>query len=39
MTTHAGLELRGAVSPSYDEVLSPDALEFGCCRIELGRRK
>ncbi|MFL5828922.1 MAG: malate synthase A [Solirubrobacteraceae bacterium] len=28
MTTHAGLELRGAVSPSYDEVLSPDALEF-----------
>jgi malate synthase len=28
MATHTGLELRGAVSPSFDEVLSPDALEF-----------
>ena len=28
MTTHAGLELRGAVEAGFDEVLTPDALEF-----------
>jgi malate synthase len=28
MTTHAGLELRGAVETGFDEVLTPDALEF-----------
>jgi malate synthase len=28
MTTHAGLELRGAIDPGFDEVLTPDALEF-----------
>jgi malate synthase len=28
MTTHAGLELRGAIDPGFEEVLTPDALEF-----------
>ncbi len=28
MTTHARLELRGAIEPGFDEVLTPDALEF-----------
>jgi malate synthase len=28
MTTHANLELRGAIEPGFDEVLTPDALEF-----------
>ena len=28
MTTHAGLELTGASEPGFDEVLTPDALEF-----------
>jgi malate synthase len=28
MTTHAGIELRGPMEPGYDEVLTPDALEF-----------
>ncbi len=28
MTTHAGIELRGAMEPGFDEVLTPDALEF-----------
>jgi malate synthase len=28
MTTHAGLELRGAVDVGFEEVLTPDALEF-----------
>jgi malate synthase len=28
MTTHAWLELRGAVEAGFDEVLTPDALEF-----------
>jgi malate synthase len=28
MTTHAGLELRGAIDPGFDEVLTPDALKF-----------
>ena len=28
MTTHAKLELQGATEPAFDEVLTPDALEF-----------
>jgi malate synthase len=28
MTTHTGLELKGAVDTGYEEVLTPDALEF-----------
>jgi malate synthase len=28
MTTHANLELRGAIEPGFEEVLTPDALEF-----------
>ncbi len=28
MTTHARLELHGAMEPGFDEVLTPDALEF-----------
>jgi len=28
MTTHAKLELHGAIEPGFDEVLTPDALEF-----------
>jgi len=28
MTTHAGIELRGAMELGFDEVLTPDALEF-----------
>ena len=28
MTTHARLELQGAIEPGFDEVLTPDALEF-----------
>src|SRR5437763_490761 len=28
MTTHAKLELHGAMEPGFDEVLTPDALEF-----------
>ncbi|MBV8955982.1 MAG: malate synthase A [Solirubrobacterales bacterium] len=28
MTTQAGLELRGAIDSGYEEVLTPDALEF-----------
>ena len=28
MTTHAHLELRGAIEPGFDEILTPDALEF-----------
>jgi malate synthase len=28
MTTHAGLELKGAIEAGFDEVLTPDALEF-----------
>jgi malate synthase len=28
MTTQAGLELRGAINSGYEEVLTPDALEF-----------
>jgi malate synthase len=51
MTTHANLELRGAIEPGFDEVLTPDALEFvadlqsefGALRRELlearGRRR
>ena len=28
MTTHPRLELGGAIEPGFDEVLTPDALEF-----------
>ena len=28
MATHASLELHGAIEPGFDEVLTPDALEF-----------
>ncbi|HUO69370.1 MAG TPA: malate synthase A [Solirubrobacteraceae bacterium] len=28
MTTHAGLELKGSIDPGFEEVLTPDALEF-----------
>ena len=28
MTTHAHLELRGAIEPGFEEILTPDALEF-----------
>jgi malate synthase len=28
MATHAGLELRGAIESGFDEVLTPDALDF-----------
>jgi malate synthase len=28
MTTHANLELRGTIEPGFEEVLTPDALEF-----------
>ena len=28
MATHAGLELRGAIDTGFEEVLTPDALEF-----------
>jgi malate synthase len=43
MTTHASLELKGAIEPGFEEVLTPDALEFvaelqrefGARRLEL----
>ena len=28
MSTHAQLELRGAIEPGFDEIITPDALEF-----------
>ena len=38
MTTHANLELRGAIEPGFDEVLTPDALEFvAALQHEFGR--
>ncbi len=40
MTTHAKLELRGAMEPGFDEVLTPDALEFVSeLQLRFGRRR
>jgi len=40
MTRHINLELRGALEPGFDEVLTPDALEFvGELQREFGARR
>jgi malate synthase len=40
MTAHSNLELRGAMDPGFEEVLTPDALEFvAALQIEFGSRR
>ena len=40
MSAHAGLELPGGIEPGFDEVLTPDALEFvGELEHEFGARR
>jgi malate synthase len=40
MTTHANLELRGGMHPGFDEILTPDALEFVAeLQARFGRRR